>query len=209
MLRRDPSPPGNAGGCDQYLITSLDRSDAFILNPCKNATQLQVTFSPFQQSMTFWWPPKWNAILGSWKRRGGSGGLSRGGGRRFWVGDLIGCWAQTHPEGWCTGRGHCLPPCQNCLTLFRRRESRVTHPTAPPNLYPPSLSVSYSPPPGLLLTQMGEHTHTPDEGWSLLSPAHGQGSLELPQRTTAPLAEDTNSHRAQREGRHRCDSLPD
>lgn len=57
-----------------------------------------------------------------------------------------------------------------------------------PNLPPPPLSFF---PPSPLSVQVAERT--PAVGCSLSSPTHGQRSLELPQRATAPLAEDCTS----------------
>lgn len=107
----------------------------------------------------------------------------------------MGCGLQTHPGGWCTGRGHCLPPFQcHKQSHFWRRERLVSYSRNPVCLPPPPQRshppLSFSQP-SPLSVQVAERTSA--VGCSLSSPTHGQRSLELPQRATAPLAEDTAS----------------
>lgn len=99
----------------------------------------------------------------------------------------------THPGGWSTGRGHCLPPfqCHNSLTFGDVNGAYRT--SGSPSAPTPSLFFF---PPSPLSVQVAKRT--PAVGCSLSSPTHGQRSLELPQRATAPLAEDSTSQPPER-----------
>lgn len=101
-------------------------------------------------------------------------------------GDTVGCVVLDSSQG----LEHRERPLSPTLLMtqqshFWRRERRV-HPD-PQSAPTPSLFF----PPSPVSVQVAERT--PAVGCSLSSPTHGQRSLELPQRTTAPLAEDCAS----------------
>lgn len=107
-------------------------------------------------------------------------GWSRGGG---WRG----------AEGCSTGRGHRLPPFRCHYSLAFGDVSGAYRTSGSPSAPTPSLFF----PPSPLSVQVAKRT--PAVGCSLSSPTHGQWSSELPQRATAPLAEDSASQPGEEE----------
>lgn len=109
-------------------------------------------------------------------------------------GDTVGCGVRDSSRG----LEHRERPLSPTLSMpqqshFWRRERRVSYIRIPICPHPLSL---FFPPPSPLSVQVAKRT--PAVGCSLSSPTHGQRSLELPQRATAPLAEDSTSQPPER-----------
>lgn len=109
-------------------------------------------------------------------------------------GDTVGCGVRDSSRG----LEHRERPLSPTLSMpqqshFWRRERRVSYIRIP--ICPHPLSLFFFPP-SPLSVQVAKRT--PAVGCSLSSPTHGQRSLELPQRATAPLAEDSTSQPPER-----------